>query len=112
VSDHVIKYVTRLVAPPAANTPTPRKSPRRTSAPGRPASRQYLILAPKAMPSSKAASRELRRHPPRCAAVLRHRILTNFAADSEGLTPSRIIKKLIEQVPEPGAEAYAAPKAM
>ncbi len=39
--------------------------------------------------------------------VLRHRILTNFAADSEGLTPLDIVQKLLEEVPEPGAEAYA-----
>ena len=38
--------------------------------------------------------------------VLRHRILTNFAADSEGLTSPDIIQKLLEEVPEPGAEAY------
>ena len=41
--------------------------------------------------------------------MLRHRILTNFAADSEGLTPLHIVKKLLEEIPEPGAEAYPVP---
>lgn len=39
--------------------------------------------------------------------VLGHRMITNFAADPEGLTPLDIVKKLVEQVPEPGAEAYS-----
>jgi hypothetical protein len=34
-------------------------------------------------------------------------MITNFAADPEGLTPLDIVKKLVEQVPEPGAEAYS-----
>ncbi|GAG07209.1 unnamed protein product, partial [marine sediment metagenome] len=41
--------------------------------------------------------------------VLRHRILTNFAADSEGLTSMDIVKKLLETVPEPGEESYTSP---
>ena len=41
--------------------------------------------------------------------VLRHRILTNFAADSEGLTPMDIVKRLLEEIQEPGAEEYEQP---
>ena len=32
-------------------------------------------------------------------AVLRHRILTNFNAEAEGITPDVIVQKLIETVP-------------
>ncbi len=42
--------------------------------------------------------------------VLRHRIMTNFAADSEGLSTLDIVKKLLVEVKEPGAEAYPAAK--
>ena len=33
--------------------------------------------------------------------VLRHRVLTNFAAQAEGVTPERVIADLIEHVPAP-----------
>ena len=32
-------------------------------------------------------------------AVLRHRILTNFNAEAEGITPDSVIQQLIETVP-------------
>jgi len=38
--------------------------------------------------------------------VLRHRIFTNFAADSENVTAPQIVKRLLEEVKEPGPEAY------
>ena len=38
---------------------------------------------------------------------LRHRILTNFAADAEGLTSTHLIKKLLETIPEPSEKDYA-----
>ena len=33
------------------------------------------------------------------APVLRHRIVVNFAAESEGITPDRIVSQIIEQTP-------------
>ncbi len=36
--------------------------------------------------------------------VLRHRILTNFTAASEGVTPDTVIKKLIEETPSKDSE--------
>jgi MoxR-like ATPase len=38
--------------------------------------------------------------------VLRHRILTNFTADSEGLNAMNIVEKLLEEIPEPGPDDY------
>ncbi len=112
VSDHVIKYVTRLVGatrPQYADAPQVTKTYVSTGA--GPRAGQYLILAAKAMAILEGrihvSCADIRRAAP---PVLRHRILTNFAADSEGLTPLSIVKKLLEEVPEPGAEAYAAAK--
>ncbi len=34
--------------------------------------------------------------------VLRHRIFTNFNADSDGVTPEDTVKRLLKEVPEPG----------
>jgi len=110
VSDHVIKYVTRLVGatrPQSANAPQVTKTYVSTGA--GPRAGQYLILAAKAMAILEGrihvSCADIRRAAP---PVLRHRILTNFAADSEGLTPLSIVKKLLEEVPEPGPEAYTA----
>ena len=38
--------------------------------------------------------------------VLRHRILTNFAADSEGLTSVHLVERLLKAVPEPSEKDY------
>ena len=39
--------------------------------------------------------------------VLRHRLVTTFNADAEGVTRDQIIKKLIDAVPLPQEEAVA-----
>jgi MoxR-like ATPase len=112
VSDHVIKYVTRLVGatrPQQPNVPKVTKTYVSTGA--GPRAGQYLILAAKSMAILEGrihvSCADIRRAAP---PVLRHRILTNFAADSEGLTPLSIVKMLLEEIPEPGAEAYPAAK--
>ncbi|MFO0974086.1 MAG: MoxR family ATPase [Phycisphaerae bacterium] len=44
------------------------------------------------------------------AAVLRHRIITNFAAQAEGVTADRLIAELIEQTPVHRAEQLSDPR--
>lgn len=110
VSDHVIKYVTRLVgATRPGNADAPQITKTYVSTGAGPRAGQYLILAAKATAILEGrihvSCADIRRAAP---PVLRHRILTNFAADSAGLTPLEIVKKLLEEVPEPGAEAYPA----
>ena len=112
VSDHVIKYVTRLVgATRPQNADAPHVTKTYVSTGAGPRAGQYLLLAAKAMAILEGrihvSCADIRRAAP---PVLRNRILTNFAADSEGLTPLSIVKKLLEEVAEPGAEAYTAPK--
>ena len=44
--------------------------------------------------------------------VLRHRIITNFNAEAEGIKPEDIVKRLIEIIPrDPNEEALAQGKA-
>jgi len=110
VSDHVIKYVTRLVgATRPGNPDAPQVTKNYVSTGAGPRAGQFLILAAKATALLEGrihvSCADIRRAAP---PVLRHRILTNFAADSEGLTPLKIVSKLLEEVPEPGAEAYPA----
>lgn len=112
VSDHVIKYVTRLVgATRPQNEDVPEVTKKFVSTGAGPRAGQYLILAAKAMAVLEGrihvSCADIRRAAP---PVLRHRILTNFAADSEGLTSLDIVKKILQEVPEPGAEAYPTPE--
>ena len=112
VSDHVIKYVTRLVGATRPQQPdAPQVTKTYVSTGAGPRAGQYLILAAKSMAILEGrihvSCADIRRAAP---PVLRHRILTNFAADSEGFTPLSIVQKLIEEIPEPGAEAYPAKK--
>jgi len=110
VSDHIIKYVTRLVgATRPVNEDAPEVTKEFVSTGAGPRAGQYLILAAKATAILEGrihiSCSDIRRAAP---PVLRHRILTNFAADSEGMTSLDIILKLLKEVPEPGADAYPA----
>ena len=40
--------------------------------------------------------------------VLRHRLFTNFNADAEGIDSDAVVRKLLESVPEPSEQDYAA----
>ena len=108
VSEHVIKYAIRLVR---ATRPKYEGSPdfikEYVSIGAGPRAGQYLILAAKAL-----AVLEGRIHVScndiihASIPVLRHRMYTNFAADSEGLTAMDLIKKLIEAVEQPSESDY------
>jgi len=110
VSDHVVKYAIRLVR---ATRPSDAKSPDITktyvSTGAGPRAGQYLILAAKAMAILEGrihvSCNDIRRA---AIPVLRHRILTNFAADSEGKTPMSIVQKLITTIQEPDEKDYTA----
>ncbi|MBT3296033.1 MAG: FHA domain-containing protein [Verrucomicrobia bacterium] len=108
VSDHVIGYAIELVR---STRPSCEEAPEVTrkyvSTGAGPRAGQYLVLAGKAR-----AALDGRIHVScndvRGAAVpvLRHRILTNFAADSEGMTSMDIVNQLIKDVPEPDEHVY------
>ena len=112
VSKHVIGYVINLVR---ATRPTDPEAPdfikKYVSTGAGPRAGQYLVLAAKAR-----AVLEGRIHVScndiRGAAlpVLRHRVLTNFSADSEGLTSAKLVERLLAEIKEPGTDAYAPPK--
>jgi len=112
VSDHVIGYVINLVRATRPGDPeSPEFIKKYVSTGAGPRAGQFLVLAAKAR-----AVLEGRIHVScndiRGAAmpVLRHRILTNFAADSEGLKPNDIVQRLLAEIKEPGAETYEPPK--
>jgi len=108
VSDHVIKYAVRLVR---STRPHDEKSPdfikKYVSNGAGPRAGQFLVLAAKAR-----AVLEGRIHVS-CAdvikaavPVLRHRILVNFAADSEGISSTDLVNRLIKTIEQPDDKDY------
>jgi MoxR-like ATPase len=107
VADHVIRYALELVR---------RTRPRNTDAPdfirsyvhwgAGPRASQYLILGAKARAVLQgryyAGCEDVRAV---AQPVLRHRILTNFNAEAEGVKPDDIIRRLMESVRTEGDSA-------
>ena len=107
VSRHVGAYVTRIVRatrPDAADAPDFIKNWVRWGA--GPRAGQYLILAAKSnallQGRLNVSCDDVRAY---ALPVLRHRVLCNFAAASEGVDSDEIVRRLIAAVPEPD---YAA----
>ena len=108
VSDHVVKYATRLVR---ATRPGDKRAPefinKWVHVGAGPRASQYLILAAKARAVIEGrllvTADDVRAN---ARPVLRHRMFTNFTADSEGVNTDKIVQKLIEAVPEPGEKDY------
>jgi MoxR-like ATPase len=110
VSKHVIGYVINLVrASRPADPEAPEFIKKYVSTGAGPRAGQYLVLAAKARAVLEGrihvSCNDIRKA---ALPVLRHRILTNFTADSEGVTPAKIVERLLAEIKEPGAEAYTA----
>ncbi len=109
VSDHVVDYAVNLA---------------RATRPGRPESpdfinnwlswgagtraAQHLVLAAKAR-TILSGRFNVSADDVRAVArpVFRHRLFTNFNADAEGITPEKVIDRLLETVREPSEKDYA-----
>jgi MoxR-like ATPase len=69
---------------------------------------QYLVLGAKARAAIAGEYNVTCAHVREVAPlVLRHRVITNFHAEAEGMTPDKIITQLLDHVAEPGPEDYA-----
>jgi MoxR-like ATPase len=103
VADHVIRYALQL-------TRSTRRAPGVAAPPefveefidfgAGPRASQYLILGGKARALLKGrtyvSTEDIRAL---ALPVLRHRLVTNFAAEAEGITTENIVGRLIEQIP-------------
>src|SRR5947209_9815830 len=68
---------------------------------------QYLVLGAKARAAIAGEYNVTCDHVRAVAPlVLRHRIMTNFHGEAEGITPDKIVKDLLRQVGEPRPEDY------
>ncbi|MEI8195017.1 MAG: MoxR family ATPase, partial [Phycisphaerae bacterium] len=115
VADHVIKYALRLVRQTRLNQPdTPKFIKDFVSWGAGPRASQYLVLAGKARALLRGryhvTTDDIRQvaYP-----TLRHRVLTNFNAEAEGVRPDDIIRMLIESTPRDAEDektAAALPK--
>ncbi|RMH69869.1 MAG: MoxR family ATPase [Gemmatimonadetes bacterium] len=102
VSDHVVNYAVRLVRSTrttSENAPSFIKD--WVSWGAGPRASQYLILGAKTRAILEG------RYTPECAdvrelalAVLRHRIVTNFNAEADGIDSDQVIQRLIQEVRE------------
>jgi MoxR-like ATPase len=108
VSDHIVDYavnLTRATRPKEEGTPDFINNWLTWGAGPRAA--QYLVLGAKARAITRGrlnvSADDIRQM---AKPVLRHRIITNFNADAEGIDADAIIEKLLQTVKEPGAEAY------
>lgn len=104
---HVMQYATRLVR---ATRPTPREGDKPVEIPdfvkkyvgwgAGPRAGQSLILASKARAllhgRTYIAIEDIQAV---AAPVLRHRVLTNYNAEADGITPDEIVKRLLQVIP-------------
>jgi MoxR-like ATPase len=102
VAPHVIHYALRLVrATRVLESDAPDYVRESVSWGAGPRGLQYLLLGAKARAilegRSHATTDDVRSvaHP-----VLRHRVITNFNAESSGITPDHVIDRLLESLPQ------------
>ncbi len=102
IADHVVEYAMRIVrATRVGESGIPDFITDNVAWGAGPRACQYLVLGAKARAAldgrSSATCLDIKAvtHP-----VLRHRILTNFAAESAGITPDSIVDKILESTPD------------
>jgi len=100
VAEHVVRYAVRLARATRGGTDAPALVSQWVSWGAGPRASQYLVLG------AKTRAVLLGRYAPGvedvqavAPSVLRHRIVTNFTAEAEGVKPERIIEELLKSVP-------------
>jgi len=114
VADHVIQYALRLVRATRIRdeaTEAPKMVKDYLSWGAGPRASQFLILAAKAKAILSGATHVMPSHIQAIALpVLRHRIITNFNAEADGIHTDDIINTLLETTPVDAPDASEAKK--
>jgi len=112
VSDHVVEYALALIRQTRVGEPgVPSIVSDWLSWGAGPRAAQYLLLGAKARALLNGRSHVSTEDIAALAApVLRHRIVTNFSAESEGITSDRVISRLIEETPAKEGELTRDPR--
>ena len=112
VADHVIRYALRLVRTTRVKDPMdggqtrPRLVERYVGWGAGPRASEYLVLAAKARALLLGATHVTPEHVKSVAKpVLRHRIMTNFNAEADQVTPDAIVENLVAETAVDGATA-------
>jgi MoxR-like ATPase len=103
VTDHVVRYavtLARATRPTAAGAPAPEFVKQWVSWGAGPRASQFLVLGAKtrAVLHGRFAP-GIEDVQAVAHAVLRHRVVTNFTAEAEGVKPDRIVDELLKSVP-------------
>jgi MoxR-like ATPase len=111
VSEHIIKYVSRLVRATRPKDDTAPKFVREIVDWGAgPRAGQFLINGGKALAAMdgrfSVGIADVRKI---AVPVLRHRISTNFQAQAEGMTSEDVVLRLLKEIPEPEIPKFAGP---
>jgi MoxR-like ATPase len=111
VADHIVRYVLRLVR--ATRIREAIKKPavveNYVSWGAGPRASQYIVLAAKAKAILSGATHVMPEHIRLVALpVMRHRIITNFNAEADGVTTDDIVVDLLDKIPVDGSDAAAA----
>lgn len=110
VSRHIVKYATRLARAtrPRDNDYAPAFIKEHVYCGAGPRAGLYMVLGAKSRAVMhgrlNVSCEDVRAL---ALPVMRHRIFTNFTADSEGVTTDDLIKRLLQDVEEPGPNDYA-----
>ncbi|MCA3006299.1 MAG: MoxR family ATPase [Planctomycetaceae bacterium] len=112
VAEHVLRYALRLVRatrikePTDGGLPRPKMIQQYVGWGAGPRASEYLVLAAKAR-AILTGSYDVRPEHVRDVAkpILRHRILTNFNAEADGVTTDAIIDALLKETPVDGSSA-------
>ncbi len=112
VTDHVVEYALALVRQTRVDRPgAPDFINEWLSWGAGPRAVQYLLLGGKARALLNGQTHVSTDDVKAMAApVLRHRIVTNFSAESEGVTADRVIEKLLEETPSKQGELTSDPR--
>ena len=107
VSDHIVDYAVNIARATRPGKESPEFINNWLTWGAGPRAAQYLVLGAKARAITRGrlnvSAEDIRQM---AKPVLRHRLITNFNADAEGIDADGIIEKLLQTVKEPGPEAY------
>jgi MoxR-like ATPase len=112
VTDHVVDYALALVRQTRVHQPgTPDFVNDQLSWGAGPRAVQFLLLGGKTRALLHGRTHvSIEDIQSLAAPVLRHRIVVNFSAESDGVTPDQIVEKLIQQTPAKEGELQKDPR--